>query len=57
MHRERVTEQQTDRTLTQMRFWKVTPRMVMGLKSSGICFPSGCGSIAVPAGGTCAGVK
>lgn len=40
-----------------MRFWNSRPLILRGLNSVGIGFPSGCGSTAVPEGGTCAGVK
>jgi hypothetical protein len=39
-----------------MRFWRVMPRRVSGLKSLGMGRPLGWGSEAVPAGGICAGV-
>lgn len=43
--------------LTQIRFWNVTPRIVMGWKSVCMGLLFGCGSTAVPAGGSWLGVK
>lgn len=40
-----------------MRLWNSKPLILSGLNNVGIGFPSGCGSTAVPAGGSCAGVK
>jgi hypothetical protein len=40
-----------------MRFWKVVPRTVRGVKSFGIGLPLVWGFRAVPAAGNCAGVK
>jgi hypothetical protein len=45
------------RGLSRMRFWRVRPRMVRGVNTLGIGFPFGCGSEAVPLGGSCKGVK
>lgn len=42
---------------TNILFWNVRLRIVMGWKSLGIDLPSGCGTTAVPAEGTCSGVK
>ena len=51
-----INLQAIGRRLTIMRFWKVTPRSLSGLKSLGIGEPLGWGSVAVPDGGYCAGV-
>jgi hypothetical protein len=40
-----------------MRFCSVRPRILSGWKSFGMGLPSGCGSEAVPEGGSWAGVK
>jgi hypothetical protein len=40
-----------------MRLWNTTPRIFKGRNSNGMEFPLGWGSTAVPAAGSCAGVK
>jgi hypothetical protein len=41
----------------RMRFWRVRPRILRGVKSLGIDLLFGCGFEAVPLGGSCKGVK